>query len=544
MKIVSILAVTMIGVVCLFGTGTAAEQPPKVLPAVVEDANQVVPLDLQVLVRKVVERNTSVITDYLQSEMARANVEMEKGIYEPIFHTSANWYTEEYPNTTEDVLIRQEEDYSEDAFMADAGVKGLLSSGASWDLTFIDKKRTSSTIEKFRNYRYEYGNSVKLSLEQPLLRGFGKTVTNARIDLARIDSEIERKKFDQKLMELIGATIRQYWLLYGTQEIHRTWKQSLQIAESFLEDVERRAREGKIPETDLMEARCSIGLRRAEVYNAENRLIEAQSQLMTLLYVSSSGCMRVQLAADQTGVDRRSIVDPVEYVQMALDNWPEYLIAKKRIERENIGVLYAENQLLPQIDLAGNAALNGLDKDRDPALDETFDANYVSWFIGVNVQLPVFGNRSAKSDLLIARMRARQAAVELDGLKTGIGNAITDRVERVNRFDGQVDEYEKVWDFRQKLLEVERTKLRYGRISLNELLEKEEDCVDYQRQLLNSIVNFKLAEAELDIAIGKILTKYGITPEEIKEWTSGRPESASCENLKQWFDGVDADRQL
>jgi len=92
-------------------------------------------------------------------------------------------------------------------------------------------------------------------------------------------------------MELIGATIRQYWLLYGTQEIHRAWKQSLQIAESFLEDVERRAGEGKIPETNLMEARCSIGLWRAEVYNAENRLIEAQSQLMTLLYVSAVGSM-------------------------------------------------------------------------------------------------------------------------------------------------------------------------------------------------------------------------------------------------------------
>ena len=478
---------------------------------------QVVHLNLQNLVQEVVKKNASAINDYLQAQMSKERIKAEEGIFEPVFQSSFKRERNHLPNTAEDLSTRGwEKEYYEDVNMFDLGLGGRVSSGATWDLKFIDRQRSSSTIERLRDYEYEYDNSIKLTLEQPLLKGFGTDVTCAKIDLAKIESEIDKRKFDQKVMELIAVTAQLYWKMYGAQNISDSWKKSLTIAENSIKDIEARAMGGKIAHTELMEAQSTVSTLRSEWYNAKSKVIEAQNQLFTLLNVSASEYKDIRLiATDDPFGNYEYIVDCDEYVRMALEKWPEYEIAKRKVEKEKIQVKYARNQVLPQLDIVGSVGLNSLDQEYEKSLRDVANDEFFSWSTGIKFSIPIFGNAQAKSGLVIARIRARQAEIELDALKNSLGNSVYSKINAVISFQKQLKEYEKGLKLRHQLLEIEQTKFQSGRISLKDLLNQEEKYVTYQRKALSCVVNFKLIQATLQIAVGSIMEKYHIDPSQI-----------------------------
>ncbi|RZB34843.1 MAG: hypothetical protein SRB1_00611 [Desulfobacteraceae bacterium Eth-SRB1] len=518
MRIKLILVCAIILTVCLYGYKNAvAFQAETEKIDLLNHKEQVVHLNLQNLVQEVVKRNASAINDYIETQMSKERVKAEEGIFEPVFQSSFNKTRTHLPNTAEDLSTRGwEKEYYEDVNMFDLGLGGRVSSGATWDLKFIDRQRSSSTIERLRNYEYEYDNSIKLSLEQPLLKGFGKDITCAKIDLAKIESKIDKKKFDQKAMELVAVTAQLYWKLYGAQKISGSWEKSLAIAENSIKDIEARAMGGKIAYTELMEAQSAVSILRSESYNAKSKAIEVQNQLFTLLNVSASEYKNIRLIAiDDPFGNYEHIVDCDEYVRMALEKWPEYEIAEKKVEKEKIQVKYARNQVLPQLDIVGSVGLNSLDQEYEESLRDVADDEFFSWSAGIKFSIPVFDNAQAKSSLSIARMRVRQAEVELDALKKSLGNSVYSKIDAVISLQEQLKEYERGLKIRQQLLEIEHTKFQSGRISLKDLLNQEEDYVTYQRKVLSCVVNFKLTQAMLQVAIGSILEKYLIDPTQI-----------------------------
>lgn len=475
------------------------------------DPGKFVYISLQEIIPEVVRRNSDAISDYLQSQMSLEQIKLEEGIYEPTLQSSLTRQRTHIPNSSEDILTRQQETYFENVSELDIGVNGLVSSGAYWDLKFVDRQRNSSTIQKFQDYHYEYDSALKLSMGQPLLKGFGKEITEVKVNIAKIQSGIDNKKYDQKLMELVGVTIQVYWKLYGAEKISQSWEKSLFIAEDVIKDIESRSLGGKIAKTVLMEAQSSISERRSEFLNAKSKVIEAQTQLMTLLNVAALNNKGIQImAADNPFGSYAKILAPGEAVKIALAKWPKYNIAKQMVEKERVQVKYSKNQLLPQLDILGDIGINTLDKHYERALSDVSKAEYISWSIGLKFSMPLFNKTQARSALSIAKMRLNQANNELDALKKSLGNSIHNKTDLLINLQEQLKEYEKGLKIRAALLDIERLKLKSGFIGFKDLLKQEEDYVKYQRKVLSAVVNYKLTEASLEIALGNILEKYHV----------------------------------
>ncbi|MCK9275890.1 MAG: TolC family protein [Syntrophales bacterium] len=473
-------------------------------------------IGLRNLVQEVVNKNAGAVSDYLQAQISQEHVKREKGIFEPVLKSSLSRAENHIPNTAEDLLTRQQLEYFEDVNKFDVGVTGRVNTGATWDVQFIDRQRSSSVIDRYRPYEYEYDNSIKLSLEQPILKGFGKSANYAKINIAKVESEIDSQKLNQKLMELAAVAAQLYWKLYGTQKIEESWRKSLDIAENSIDDIEARAKGGKIAYTDLMEAQSAVSILRSEWYNAKSKVVEVQNQLFTLLNVPASEFKEVLLiATDNPFGDYEDITDRDRYVELALKKWPEYEIAKKQMAKEKIQLKYAENQLLPQFDIFGSVSLNSLDDGYKDSFRKIADDEFFSWQTGIKLSVPLYGNAQARSEKNIAEMRVKKAEFELEALEKSLANSVYSKIDAVMIIQEEVKEYERAMKIREQLREIEQAKFHSGRISLKELYDEEEDFVDFQRKLLSSIVNFKLAQATLQIATGKILEKYGIDPAEI-----------------------------
>ncbi len=468
-------------------------------------------LTLDSVIREVVRRNTSVMSDHLQTRIAREGIEAEKSIYQPVLQSNLISQTSSIQNTTEDLLVRMSTNYQELSNQFDVGFNGIIPTGAQWDVKLANTQKNSSSIDRIRNYKYEYNGNLKLTVAQPLLKGFGPKATNAKIEFATIQSSIDFGKFEQKIMDLLSTTIQVYWKLYGTQKIYDLWLNSILISEKSIVDIEHRVAAGKLPETELLEAKNSLFQRKAELYSARSRLVEVQSQLYTLLNVVFPAGDGVNMfVMDEPDAGKSSFSDLEYYKQAALAKWPEYQNARRQVEKESAQVEFAANQALPQLDLVGSVGTNSMGREYDGAYQRLGDDSFLSWSVGLKFSMPFPGGGAAKRVLSIAKLRLQQAEVERDGLEKSLSNSIYSKLDAARSMQEQLRELEQGLSVRGKLLAIEREKLRMGRVSMKALLSQEEEFVNFQRRYLSGIVGFKSAVAALEISSSDILSKYGI----------------------------------
>jgi outer membrane protein len=119
-------------------------------------------------------------------------------------------------------------------------------------------------------------------------------------------------------------------------------------------------------------------------------------------------------------------VDIEAAVRNALENRTDVVAARKGLERSDIALQYARNQLLPQLDLVaryGGSGAGGTELVRDQlggsvvgtipggysdALSEVFGRDFPTWTLGVNLSYSI-PNRSAKANAAYARISKDQA---------------------------------------------------------------------------------------------------------------------------------------
>lgn len=469
------------------------------------------------LVKDVVIRNGDSIKQYLKTLIAKKQVTYEKGIYDPLLTSNFLRQSTNVANSVENELIRSQETYQDRVDFFDVGVSGLLPTGGQWSFLFTNNKKQSSLIDQNKNYDTEYDSSVKLELEQPLLKNAGKSFTEAKINLSKLENEINKNQFKQKIMELQGLVIQVYWRLYGAQKIYESWDKSIKITKKSLEDLKFRVEKGKIAQTEYLEAKSAMSIRMSEYENAKNRFNEARNQLLTLLNIRYDENNNYDLVLlDKPNNNHGSNLTLKEYTNLALDYWPEYINAKKNLKKERLQKNYSENQTLPELNLVGSIERTTLQTNRHDSFDSSIDPDFSSWTLGMKFSMPIF-NEQAKSSLEISRLKLKQAEVSLKTLENNLVNSIATKMDSVLSSKKQYMIYKEGMDIKEHLLEIEHKKLLSGKANSKTVLNKEEEYMDFKRKYLSSLVNWKTSEALLEIATGNLLNKYDISFSEIEK---------------------------
>src|SRR5262249_18021170 len=148
--------------------------------------------------------------------------------------------------------------------------------------------------------------------------------------------------------------------------------------QSLVTDNQARVQAGKASELEVLEAKAGLALRDSKLAEAQQKYHETAGQLLTLLAVSTLGTNSSLRALDQPGVTVQ-VPSFAQSGQAALDLNPDYLSQLKRLQQENIRVVYAKNQRLPQLDLKGSYGLNGLGSDPGASWDDIQHGSFPSW---------------------------------------------------------------------------------------------------------------------------------------------------------------------
>jgi outer membrane protein TolC len=465
-------------------------------------------LALDTLVREVVAWNADLIDQQLSVQIANAVAKGEAFYFEPEFFGSVRYHDTNTPNNAAETISRAGlQTHFERQWNAVAGLTGTLPTGMQWTFEYQQSETSNSVIDTLRDYTYEYESQVKATLRQPLLQGFGPDVVLADLKQSRLESRIIRSAFEERLMDVIAITIREYWKLYGAQVLVESLEDSVSRLEESVSLLEQKLESGEIPESDLIEAKSTLLARRIELRSMRNSVASVQIQILRLLNDSKLAAGDGDLVASEAAMEYAQVFDSLsQYLDFARANRALFVATNLRAEQARLAVRAKRNATFPKVDLVLSWWRSNLDDEWIE--NEAFKDDFKSYYVGVEFNMPIFGGQRDRAQLSKARLELRQAQNAIHTLERELRLELANYLDLSEASRAQLRDMEETYALKQLLLEGEMERFRAGELGIDDLIEKEEDATAYYRRLVNKLIENKVNEANLDRAAGYLLTRF------------------------------------
>lgn len=464
---------------------------------------------LQDFVNQVVVANSTLNIRRAETAITDQGIERARSRFQPVASLSARQSDLQQRNTVEEQISRgSEADYERMTRDGSVGVSILLGTGATLEasasLEQIDSSLQPDDQDEYRSF---YG----VSLTQPLARNAGPGVTRAPLRLAELEARAARDLDADTTSEVVSRAAAAYLDLRLAQERLAMWNDGLEMARQLLREARSLRDEGRLPETAVLDVESSLMRYEAGLSAASQTHREAMNAVRSLVMQSTYAGAGPLLASDPLPAVTFNGLAFDDGLERALANRPDYLALRQSLERQGIEVDFARNQALPQIDLVASYGIQGLEAGASEALWGSRYRDYPQWSVGLQMTVPVGRNRLGLADLESARLRQHQALIELHALQVTIANDLDSSLHALQSHYEQWHRFNRILAAEERLLEAEREMLRAGRTDLRNLLTRQEVVINARSAVLEQNVAFAKAELALDVALGRLLSRFDVT---------------------------------
>ena len=474
-------------------------------------------LSLRELVSQLREVNKDIRSKRAEKDIAATGIDRAAAAFSPMATLSATDGRNRQPNTYEEKLTRDQTSfYLRDGQDYSVGVSQLLASGA--------KVEAKSTLSRFiTNINEKDGRPPGaldnrsfwgVTVTQPLAKDSGFEVTRARTVVAQLDVPVANHAQAETESSVVAEAAMAYYELVLAQHRVQAAQEKIRPGQRLLSEARALVRQGRLPESDLLEVENSLSRFQAGLAEAAQGQRERQNRLRTLLMSAQGPEAKSWLAADALPeVDAgkagsAAAAQAEQALRLALESRPDYLMQKKVIEREGVQLVYAQNQALPRIDLVASYGRNGLAYSATNAFRWGTMSEYPTWSIGVQVQVPLGDNKMGRADIAAASLRRENALLTLKALEVQIANDID---TSVNLLGSAVERWSHWYDVarrEQQQLEVERKRFASGRSEMREILMREERSINSRLMVLEQQAAYAKAQVVLESAQGILLRRW------------------------------------
>ncbi len=453
------------------------QQPPA-------PAAQIVQLKLSDVVVLALENNRPIKNAYLERIVQR----QELAVAEDKFS----------PNVTPSVSISLSQFGSDRARSnGDVGLEAIVKVPTGGELSFrwAANSQTSNLNDFGIDTDDDFGQNLRLSFNQPLLRGAGVEVNRASIDIARLTEQINILDLKSTLIDTITDAILAYRELLRAQERLKIAQLSLKSAQESLEINRILIEAGRLAPVDIVQSETELANRQVSLVEAENNLDEARLALLNILDIEQN----ITIVLAETPTASPVSLDSNKLKQLAFENQPEYLKAQLDIERTRLALLQAENNRL--WDLSINTSLGNASNDTADVRAELLLSREL-------------GDLTVERDFQRSRINRLQAENNLEEERESLDIQLVDNIRNVNLSFSQLELARKATELSERQLEIAREKQRLGRpITVFEIIGLQDDLVQARNVELNATIDYLNALTRLDRTLGTTLDTWQVTVE-------------------------------
>jgi outer membrane protein TolC len=379
--------------------------------------------------------------------------------------------------------------------------------------------------------------TIDLSVNQPLLQGFGRAVNNRNIRVAKNNMKVMDLTVKQQVITTISAVLNLYWDLVSFNEDLRIKKQGLELAQQLFEDNQAQVRLGTLPPIEVTRAAAEVSARKEDLLISETNLAQQETVLKNAL--SRNGVESVWLDAvhivplDRFEVPATDGLKPTtELIDEALQNRPEIAQTKINLESSKINVQGTKNNLLPSLSAFADVNNQGLTGTANPnypgappsqffvggygnMLGQEFRRDFPNYSAGFSFSIPL-RNRQAQADYAMDQLTIRRSQLQLQRLinqiRVDVRNALIGLQQARARFETAVA----TRVLAEQSLKAEQDKFKYGATGtdVTTVIQAQKDLVNDQTLEAQAMANYTHARISFDQAVGRTLEINHVSMEE------------------------------
>lgn len=243
------------------------------------------------------------------------------------------------------------------------GYSQELHTGTTFTAT-LDSTRSSVPPIEEAFFNPAVQSTLSLSIQQPLLKGFG-LLPNIRFILeAKNTSKIGKLQFEEAVITEVTQAETQYWILVADRQAVDVAKQTLAVSQRLYQDDVRQLQIGTLAHLDVVTAESEIASDNQALIAAQTTALQQETVVLNLITKDpmDSRLQGVEIVPT-TPLDQLSEVPNItlpDAVKEAWTNRPELKADQLTLDNDRIEVKATRNSLLPSLTLSGNYSSTGL----------------------------------------------------------------------------------------------------------------------------------------------------------------------------------------
>ncbi|MGB9764882.1 MAG: TolC family protein [Candidatus Saccharicenans sp.] len=488
-------------------------------------------LGLEEAIFKALKQNLNLVAEVYSRDEASQSVSLAKEVFLPSFQFSYGSSRNEQPSTwwiqATGTYITTMESY-EATLSQKIPLGGTFSVGLS--------NYTTNTNQMFQLFNPYYNTQLRFSFVQPLLRNFGPKVARKEIIVARHNYEISEAQLKSQVLDTIYQVEEAYWNLVLARENLKVKQQSLQLARNELTKTKKEIEVGQQAAIEILNVQAAVSQREAEIVQAEADVRIAENRLKVILNLGSGADLQtIKINPTEKPEFKPVEIDLHQALETARQNRPDLQINELTIENKKFNFEIAQNQILPQLDLNVSYWSPGISGDqilyqndnpfsgiivgkipgslRD-SLRDSLKFLYNNWTVNFTLTIPL-SYFTSRSNLAIAQTELTQAEAKQKALEQQALLEVSEAVKNIETLAKSVEAFRVAREYAEKLLEAESRKLAVGLTTNYFVLQAQEKLANAQSAELKALVDYNLALARLEKALGTSLDKRKISLTEV-----------------------------
>ncbi|MFQ5911713.1 MAG: TolC family protein [Nitrospinota bacterium] len=481
-----------------------------------EGAQRTQRLSLTDSIRIGLGRNFDIHVEQLNPRIRAQDIQREEAPFDPLVFAEGN--ANQTIRPTLSALARTTDSNVRDQ-MVRTGVRQRFKTGTSFEFSAeVDRSQNNAGFIQFNP---AYTPMVNLTVTQNLLKNFGTAANTTAIRVARNNERTSASAFRDRVINVVSDIENLYWeLVFSIQDLE-VKKKSLALALDLLRRNKIQVEVGTMAPIEIVQAEASVASREADVITSEQLVRDNEDRLKRALNLPkdfTSWNIRINPTDEPRVIPQAP--DVQRAFRSAVENRPDYAQAKLDIENKNIQVKFAENQLLPTLDLRASFGLNGLDDDLTSSVGD-FNGDFRQWQVALTFEFPL-RNRAAKSALTQRKIETAQSLLSLKNLEQQIFLEVREAVRNILTAQKRVEATTAARVLAERQLDAEEKKFAVGLSTSFQVLDFQEDLATAQSDETRSITDQIKALVTYRRVIAQTLRSHQIRLEDVGKGPNGR----------------------
>jgi len=394
-----------------------------------------------------------------------------------------------------------------------------------WTGTNVQAGLTSTNVQTHVNpLNPSITSALNFQFTQPLLKNGWLFPNQASLKIARRNLEESRASFAAQVSNSILQGVSQYWAVVEAQGNLDVAKRSLDAAEASYKRDKRALELGALPPLDIYRSESQVASRRVLVIQSEYALKQAEDALRMTIGADQDPyfeALDLELTERAEPEGELRTIDAATALQTALTKRPEVEAARQALAIDETRVRLAHNHLLPELDLTGIYASNGvggtqfistnqgITKVTSSSLNQLFGFGYPTYGAQLSLTLPI-KNRGAKAELGNALVSRRSDLYGERQVREQVMLDVNNAVHQLEQAKLSIAAGKEALDLAKKNTAAEQRKYELGSGTIFLVLEAQTEEATAEQILLQAEVGYQLAVAAVDHATGELLEPYHV----------------------------------